>query len=75
MDVMDVIQKTILNRLATARDEISRFMSYMPLDIVQQAQDFIEEENRLNLAEFKDNEVINVVEVPWKTKPSKRISD
>ncbi|GAB5372821.1 hypothetical protein AAMO2058_001697400 [Amorphochlora amoebiformis] len=64
------VEKTILNRLATARDEISRFMSYMPLDIVQQAQDFIEEENRLNLAEFKDNEVINVVEVPWKTKPS-----
>eukprot|EP00468_Gymnochlora_sp_CCMP2014_P005408 CAMPEP_0167761302 /NCGR_PEP_ID=MMETSP0110_2-20121227/12092_1 /TAXON_ID=629695 /ORGANISM="Gymnochlora sp., Strain CCMP2014" /LENGTH=188 /DNA_ID=CAMNT_0007647961 /DNA_START=159 /DNA_END=725 /DNA_ORIENTATION=- len=63
------VKAKVINTLETATDQISVFMTFMPDDIVKQAQDFIEDENRQNLAEFGDGQkVINVVELPWKTK-------
>eukprot|EP00466_Bigelowiella_natans_P015228 jgi/Bigna1/126541/aug1.2_g1249 len=62
----DSVKAEIVSRLEKATNEISIFMSYMPKDIVGQAQDFIEEENKLNLAEYQDGQPVNVVELPWK---------
>jgi len=60
------VQDKILASLKSAEEGIGEFMKYMPDDIVKQAQDFVEEENKLNLKEYGDGAPVNVVEVPWR---------